>query len=162
MNCSQAEKALSRHLDGELLAGEVASLEKHLSSCSACRETAAEWGGYGSALRADAPNEIPDPTKAWHDIRRSLRNRESPIPTTNARPWWARPLPWAGAVVTVALFTVGYFLQLSPSPGFPYGSAVEFVDTDLPGASTVVYVDEETGWNIVWVLESESDPDPRT
>jgi anti-sigma factor RsiW len=162
MNCSQAGKALSRHLDGELPAGEVASLEKHLSSCSACRETAAEWRGYGSALRADAPNEIPDPTKAWHDIRRSLRNRENPIPTTDARPWWARPLPWAGVAATVALFTVGTFFQLSPSSGFPYGSAVESVDTDLPGASTVVYVDEETGWNIVWVLESESDPDPRT
>ncbi len=161
MNCRQAEKALNRHLDDELPTDQVATLEEHLASCSACRETAAEWQGLGHAMRAEAPVEIPDPTKAWHDIRRTLRNRETvPIQATR-RPWWARPLPWAGAAATVALFTLGYFLQVSPASQIPYGSTVEYVDTELPGASTVVYVDDETGWNIVWVLESESDPDPR-
>jgi anti-sigma factor RsiW len=161
MNCNQAEKALSRYLDGELPAGEVADLEQHLASCSSCRETADEWQGYGETLRADAPERTPDPTKAWHDIRRSLRNRENPITPTTSRPWWIRPLPWTGAAATVALFTIGYFFGFSPSSEFPKGNTVEYVDTDLPGASTVVYVDDETGWNIVWVLESESEPDPR-
>lgn len=161
MNCRQAEKALSRHLDDELPADEVATLEEHLATCSACRETATEWRGLGQAMRAEAPDEIPDPTKAWHDIRRTLRNREAPAIRANRRPWWSHPLPWAGAGATIALLAVGYLLQDSPASQFQNGSTVEYIDTELPGASTVVYVDDETGWNIVWVLESESDPDPR-
>jgi len=160
MNCRQAERALSRHLDDELPANDVATLEEHLASCSACRDSAAEWRGLGDAMRAEAPSEVPDPTKAWHDIRRTLRNREPPTVQENRRPWWARPLPWAGAAATVALITLGYLRHVSPSSQFPSGSAVEYVDTELPGASTVVYVDDETGWNIVWVLESETEPDP--
>lgn len=54
INCRQAEKALSRHLDGELPESQVDALEQHMSDCAACRETAAEWRGFGENLRADA------------------------------------------------------------------------------------------------------------
>ena len=160
MNCHQAEKALSRHLDGELSAELVTGLEKHLASCAACRETAVDWQGYGDNFRAEQPSGMPDPTKAWHDIRRAIRTREDPVAQGQNRPWWARPLPWAGAAATVAIVAIGYVLQLSPGAQFSGGGAVEYVDTDLPGASTIVYVDDESGWNIVWVVESVSELDP--
>ena len=32
-------------------------------------------------------------------------------------------------------------------------SVVEFVDTDIPDASPVVYTDEQSGWTVVWVTE---------
>lgn len=160
MNCRQAEKALSRHLDGELPEPQVDALERHLSDCAACRETAAEWRGYGEAIRTGAPAKTPDPTAAWHDIRRTLRNRGDSEPVATPRPWWTRPLPWAGAAASLALLAVGY-LTLGPiDPRAPNGTAVEYVETGLPDASTLVYVDDESGWTIVWVLESTDTPDP--
>jgi anti-sigma-K factor RskA len=161
MNCRHAEKALSRHLDGELPAEQVAHLEQHLASCAACRETAAIWQGYGDSLRAGQPSGIPDPTLAWHDIRRAIRTREDPAAKVQGRPWWAKPLPWAAATTTVALVAIGYLLQFSPETRLTGGGAVEYVDTDLPGASTIVYVDDESGWNIVWVVELGSDSGSR-
>lgn len=160
MNCRQAEKALSRHLDGELPESQVDALEQHLSDCAACRETAAEWRGYGDTLRADVPATTPDPTAAWHDIRRTLRNREGSAPAAAPRPWWTRPLPWAGAAASLALLTIGYLTLRPIDPLASNGTAVEYVETGLPDASTLVYVDDESGWTIVWVLESGDSPDP--
>ena len=106
MNCRHVEKAISRHLDGELPAEQVAHLAQHLASCASCRETAEDWQGYGKNLRADQPSGMPDPTKAWQDIRRAIRTKEDPVAEPNCRPWWARPLPWPGAAATVALVTI--------------------------------------------------------
>jgi hypothetical protein len=84
---------------------------------------------------------------------------EDPAAEPHSPMWWSRPLPWAGAAATVVLVTIGYFLLLSPEAKIPIGGSVEYVETDLPGASTVVYVDVESGWNIVWVVESVPDSD---
>jgi hypothetical protein len=32
---------------------------------------------------------------------------------------------------------------------------VEFVDTDIPDVSPVVYTDEISGWTVVWVAEMD-------
>ena len=34
-------------------------------------------------------------------------------------------------------------------------SVVEFVDTDIPDVSPVVYTDEISGWTVVWVAEMD-------
>ncbi|MEZ5277011.1 MAG: zf-HC2 domain-containing protein [Opitutaceae bacterium] len=160
MNCRQAEKALSRHLDGELPEARVEALERHLSECATCRDTAAAWAGYGEAMKAGAPAPRPDPIAAWYDIRRTLRNREESRPAETVPAWWARPLPWVGTAAALALLAVGYLSLRQTDPRPSTGTTVEYVETGLPDASTLVYVDDESGWTIVWVLESSDAPGP--
>ncbi len=58
-NCPPGE-TISRHLDGELEAGESARLEEHLASCPACRRRAEELDRAGDFLRlAAAGNQQP-------------------------------------------------------------------------------------------------------
>ena len=163
MNCRRAEIALSRQLDGDLSPREQLWLESHLAACPACRRTAAEWAGIRSALREAGPSETPDPARAWQSIRRSIHQsgslRRPPLLRRWWRPpllrrWWRTPLPWAGLAAATILALVVLI-----RPGGP-GSVptdnrppVEFVETGLGGAATVVYIDDESGWSIVWVAE---------
>ena len=34
-------------------------------------------------------------------------------------------------------------------------STVEMVETELEGATPIVYIDEPSGWTVVWVVEAE-------
>ena len=38
---------------------------------------------------------------------------------------------------------------------FSLGSTVQMVETDLEGATPIVYIDEPSGWTVVWVVEAE-------
>lgn len=66
-----------------------------------------------------------------------------------------RPVAAAAAVVIIGTVT---WLGLRPSTTVDFQpSVVEFVASDLPDTSTVVYSDAESGWTVVWV-DSESAP----
>lgn len=154
MNCRQAEIALSRHLDGELSAREMTRLEAHLSACPDCRRTASEWSEIGSALRAAGPARTPDPARAWQSIHRTIRQDDGTTVPAVIRPRWRTTLPWAGLAAAAVLALAILFVPGGPgSEPSPFSSSIEFVETDLPGASTVVYLDDESGWTIVWVVE---------
>ncbi len=61
-NCPPGEM-ISRHLDGELEAGEAARLEGHLASCPACRRRAEELGRAGDLLRLTAAENFQPPAR---------------------------------------------------------------------------------------------------
>ncbi|HPQ67577.1 MAG TPA: zf-HC2 domain-containing protein [bacterium] len=50
MKCSEAKENLSRYLDGELPAAQVAELERHLADCAACRADLERWRAWGKEL----------------------------------------------------------------------------------------------------------------
>jgi len=44
-------------------------------------------------------------------------------------------------------------------PAMSFTSSVEMVETDLEGATPVVYLDQPSGWTVVWVVEESEFPD---
>ena len=61
MNCAQFESVLADYLDGTLPTGQQNAFEEHLSTCSACRELAADAGGGLSFLRRVTDEVEPPP-----------------------------------------------------------------------------------------------------
>lgn len=69
---------------------------------------------------------------------------------------FVRPLAAAAAITIVGTLT---WLGVTPSTApITEPSVVEFVETDMPNASTFIHSDEETGWTVVWV---DSEPVPQ-
>ena len=59
LTCSEAERAISRQLDGRLGRGEKGALRAHLRACSECSTLARRMRAQGSALRAFALVPLP-------------------------------------------------------------------------------------------------------
>lgn len=91
MTCTEAERAMSRLLDGELEREARLPLAGHLSACDACRDTIDAWTRIGAAavdaLRGALPSAPP--------VR-------GPVP--ESRPGWKGALAMAASIL--ALITV--------------------------------------------------------
>jgi anti-sigma factor RsiW len=59
MNCAEFESILADYLDGILPDAGQASVEEHLSACSACREFMTDVNGGLNVLRLSQPVEVP-------------------------------------------------------------------------------------------------------
>jgi anti-sigma factor RsiW len=161
MNCRQAERVLTRAMDGELPAAERAGLEEHLRACRVCRATEAAWREAGGFLRAqEVPT--PPPDVMWADVQRAIRQAEAQPRATGPLLGWR--LGWATAIV-MAMFVgmVGLAtwrqrervearaLAATPQP------QVEWAEAEMPGATTMVYEDEESGLAVIWLLSAENE-----
>ncbi|WP_309387825.1 hypothetical protein [Cerasicoccus frondis] len=92
----------------------------------------------------------------------ALKARIAPAESAPRR--LSSPLAWAeywtaGAVAAVfILASVVYLLPRSSveahAPTTP--NIVESVETDLEGATPIVFVDQESGWSVVWVDEASA------
>jgi hypothetical protein len=96
---------------------------------------------------------------AWQDVQRAIRLQEkAPIPAGYGGSW-----RWASLTIAliVAAF-IGWRWPAAPAPpgGMPIAAAdrtiVEWVETDLPDAMSMVYEDEETGLTVIWLLVQEN------
>lgn len=67
--------------------------------------------------------------------------------------WWKAPV-WAGIAASLMLGVWWGFRDgsLPPAP-VASAAAVEYVESGIVGASPVVYVDEESGAAVIWLLE---------
>jgi tetratricopeptide (TPR) repeat protein len=118
MRCRKANKLISSSIDGSMDSRSAAALEKHLASCPACREFAADL----KAVVEAAPRlERPEPSEAaWTRIRSGIKESAaiSPAPgKARFRPWalgWGSPaLRFAGAAfVGLVLVASGVFLGI--------------------------------------------------
>ena len=162
MNCKQAEILLSRSLDGELeSADEQTLLKEHLESCPSCRNIEVWWKDYGQYMRE---SEVPAPQSAmvaWRTIHREIREEES----RDAGEFQVKPKSvwyWGAPTAIAALFVLfaGLYFALPTAKETPESLAsgtktkIEFLETDIPGASTMVYVDQDSGLTVLWVVES--------
>ena len=161
MNCQEAELLISQSLDGELDSPASQSLlQEHLESCPACRNRAQTWRNFGQFMRQDEISAPPPAEAAWREIRREIQSGESPraeeIPgkTATASPWFWRA-PAAMAALLALSLGLYFVLPSSKENATAYADAtvVEFMETEIPGAGTLVYVDEDSGWTILWVVE---------
>ncbi len=106
-DCSDVERLLEPYLDGEFEADDRASVDAHLSRCSACRAEAARAMAFRSELRARL-REAMAPGTAQGTAPDSLRRRISAAldaEESRPTPWWRRvlsPLPVAAMAACVA------------------------------------------------------------
>jgi hypothetical protein len=161
MNCREAQPQIFAERDGALDTVQRAALDGHLAQCDACRRVRENLASAVSAWRIEAVNvRVPDAEREWQAVRRRIRGGAESSAERTARPrrnvfaWIALPL---GAAAALA---VTFFVIRNPS-GAGADVPVHLARTnsvDIPGgnATTMVFVDEKSGW--LFVLASDTNP----
>jgi hypothetical protein len=139
--------------DRVLATAERAALDTHLRGCSGCREERALLERAAVAWKETREaTSVPDSAREWQAVRRRLR--EAPEPH-------ARRLGWPGvlavgavaaAVVAFAFLPTGEHGGASSAPVLAQAESVEFTDDD---ATPVVFVDDQSGWLVVWAVSPD-------
>lgn len=161
MKRKTAERWLSMAMDGELSARRRAKLDAYLAADPSLAELRNEWVSIGDRYRTAtvAPEQTPE--AAWQDVRRAIRLQgETP---RGERIALQSRMKWAGAVAAALLVMMGARMLLrAPDPSV-WGAVaaadrteVEWVETDLPDAMSMVYEDADTGLTVIWVLVHEN------
>jgi hypothetical protein len=154
MNCNETERLISAERDGALTENQRSVLEAHVGSCAGCQQFRADLADAASTWKSsDQSGEIPDVDQEWFAIRRRIRNLDESGSASPVR-WWHKPrwlsLPLGAAA---ALLVAGLLWTGSESTNQPEALAsAESVDVEDESASVVVFVDEESGWLVVWSL----------
>lgn len=172
MNCRDSESLILAERDGALGATQLAALSDHVAACPACRALRASVTTALDAYQADIRRvDAPDADEAWRELQGRLheaspRRKRGPLAPVV---WFAAPLAVAAAVVFAFLATrpapapetEPEFVQIMPpppplhDPSFIAGA--DFVEAGDPDASTLVFVDAESGWLVVWATELDAD-----
>jgi anti-sigma factor RsiW len=148
MNCREAKQHIFAEPDGALASAERAALAAHLNQCEACQQIHTQLTRTIAVWRTETKNlQVPDADLEWQKLRREIRGG-----TTSARRyplgWFALPLAAAAAV---AMF---FFSPSLNRPETPARTTTEIASTApnaaSPNASTVVFVDDKSGWTFVW------------
>jgi len=146
--CRDITDLLIAEPDGALPPAELARIEAHVATCEACRRQRALLAAVPGLLReATTALATPDRDEAWGELRARIRQTDPEQRRTAPR---ARYYAWGVAAAAAALtFAVLVTLRWSDTPANALVAQAEFVQSDGSG-STLVYVDQESGWLIVW------------
>lgn len=155
MNCRDAETLLLAERDGVLPATQHAELTAHVTTCPGCGQFRAALVDSALFLKADAANVVvPDIEQEWSSVRARLGK---PGSTKVRRPlapviWFAAPLAAAAALVFAFRGT-----ETDVGAHTPQVAQASYVEAGDATASTMVYVDKESGWLVVWASGSDAD-----
>jgi anti-sigma factor RsiW len=150
MNCRAAQRLLSAERDGPLGNSERANLEAHLAGCRECRQARSVIAAVVDRWRSSsAAITVPDAERAWQDIRREIRT-SAPADARGSRAAlrWALPLA-AAATLGLAVTMAPRWLENSSEVINLEVARADFVET-AQNTSSVVYVDDKSGWLVVW------------
>jgi len=155
VNCHTSEVLLLTERDGVLTPDQHAALARHVADCPACQERRARIAAAIDAFRADATDvTVPDVDAEWRAVRARLPG------TTDAprRPRTLAPVIWFTASFAAAASLAFVFLRSTPPAPAPLAAVpevaqAEFVEAGDPAASTMVYVDKDSGWLVVWATD---------
>jgi negative regulator of sigma E activity len=155
---SEARLLMSCLMDGELPANDADRLYQFLEA----NPDAIDWMESNQAI-ADSNRavEYVDSHTSWGKIRTAIseetRGEEASSNLIKFPPLF-RILGIAAAIALVASIVWKNLpsTQLEVTERYAASqSVVEFVDTDIPDVSPVVYTDEISGWTVVWVAEMD-------
>src|SRR6478736_8540141 len=186
MTCRDIESLILAERDGALPSAERAALSDHVATCPACRELRTRLAVSLETFRAGVAGvPVPNADEAWRELQATIH---TPGGRAKKRPlapiiWFATPLA-AAAAVAFAFFVTRPPLPPSPAatavaasevppppppPAFvppalsaPYDPSIiagaDYVEVGDPNASTMVYVDKESGWLVVWATDVDAAP----
>lgn len=166
MTCREAQhqlfssdsRASAAHAEPGAAASDRAQLDAHVASCADCRRMQASLNAVLHDWRkTTADVAVPDSEREWQAVRRRIRNGDTPAASPSSRrvlPWLALPLAAAAAIALLFVDPPG----ASRSPASPTASGAQIARADsveVPGgASPLVYVDDKSGWLIVWANDA--------
>jgi len=170
MNCHDAETLMLAEKDGALPDEKRTVLEAHIAGCKSCSHFRDAIAATSHHMRESAQAvSVPDAAREWREIRRRI---QAPEP---AAPVWARLLPALGVPLAAAAALAIAFL--SAPQWFGRGDSdpatiattasteivqvaevawephAEFVEVPGSDDSMVVYLDEPSGWLVVWAVD---------
>ncbi len=154
MNCHDIEPLLLSERDGVLTPEQHAALAAHLATCPACRQLRTTYGEAVTFLKTDAANvAVPDADKAWRNLRAQIHGE-------TAKPAKKRPLApiiWFSVpLAAAAALAIGLFVFRPAAPFAPSLSPQASVESGDANSSTMVYVDKDSGWLVVWATEGDT------
>ena len=165
LSLAEAQFLMSQLIDGEIDPSDADRLNAYLER----NPEAMAW--MESATLASAGNDKRRSDIEAESMRNAVLNElEVPSNTDESRrdnnsafllfPILFRALGAAAALVVLA--SIAWFSLREPTDSTTSqfadtSSVVEFVDTDLPDASPIVYTDSESGWTIVWIEQFPQD-----
>lgn len=159
MNCHKSHQLLSAERDGFLTADQQISLETHLKDCSRCRKVRPLVAASVESWRdSTASIQMPDVDRAWQDIRRAKRTEGS----ANSRHYagalrWIAPLGIAAGLAVIASVTPRWQNHAQAALVAQQEKAhADYVDVPSD-ASSMVYVDDQSGWLVIW-SDGSSEP----
>ncbi len=177
MNCRDAESQIFAARDAELGAADAAVLEQHLAECPHCRRLAEGLETASQSWRErDTRVAMPNPVQEWHAVRRRIRQAEKSPSRTTGLPSWNHLLRLAVPLAAVFAIVIGITNRIQP-PAVPTVTEpvvaqvdwshfeehfvlahAEYVETENEDVSPFVYLDEESGWLIVWATDPIEHP----
>jgi hypothetical protein len=152
MNCHQSETLMLAARDCALDPVQGAALAEHVGNCASCRRLQASLdAGFARWKSETTLTSPPDASAAWRLLRAQLA--EPAVRPRRRRP----PLLWLAAPLAAAAALAFTFYRptapVIPAPGpMPIAeiARADFVEAGDATASTMVYVDKESGWLVVW------------
>lgn len=147
MNCRAARPLLSVERDQPLTPASLDALERHVAACPACRQERAWLAEASAAWRVTtAAQPAHSATTEWIRLRTRLADGARSAPEHRTA-WWlsAGLLPLAAAALWFVVF------GLTP----PTPARAEYLET-AANAAPLVYLDQESGWLIVWAEADET------
>ncbi|EMI22279.1 hypothetical protein RMSM_00805 [Rhodopirellula maiorica SM1] len=117
-DCKTVQPYLSAYHDGELAAGQAATVAKHVESCESC---AAELSSFTSLGSDFAQTPIPaKPSDLWQRIERELPTTVEPVTLSRRFSVWIRESPYGAGLVSMAasiLLLLGFGLWYGGDQG---------------------------------------------
>lgn len=157
MNCRDIETLIASERDGELTKTQLTALSEHVAACPACHQLRIDLGVALDTLKTDvATVTVPDTDEAWHNLQNKLPSPSAKSPRKHPLApiiWFSAPLAAAAAIVLV------FFTNPAPTPQaeVPLATArADYVEAGDVNASTMVYVDKDSGWLVVWATNVDS------
>lgn len=161
MNCRDIEPLLLAEQDGVLTKAQHATLAGHVATCAACRQLRAELTAAIEDFRTDTASvAMPNVDEEWRTLRAQLHGAVAK--PTKKRP--LAPVIWFGASLAAAAAVAFAFIVGNPVPQPPALAQVtesaraDFVEAADANASTMVYVDKDSGWLVVWAASGDAQP----
>ena len=153
MNCQDAEESMIAARDGALTTDKRAVLAAHLTGCVSCSRLRDAFSENSKMFRASAQSAaLPDVADEWLEIRSRIR-KPAPTAVRSFRliPFLGVPLAAAAALVIAFVSMPQWFGTSSQSSSFQEARA-EFVEVPGSDTTTLVFVDEPSGWLVVWAV----------
>ena len=159
MNCRDTELLILAERDSVLTSEQRASLSTHVAGCPRCRQLRSTLSEAMTGFRHDAATvAVPDAAEAWRELSAGLH--ETPAkPERKRRP--LAPINWFGApLAAAAAVSFAFFVgrpsapTLSPSTSVAESARADYVEAGDVNASTMVYVDKDSGWLVVWAADA--------
>lgn len=157
--CSRySEKQISRFIDEALSRHEMAQIRQHLTSCSACRDLAAQFRKTANAFEelADLPGLAIDPDRLYRTMQqraeKSSGSRSSRFFKGRFGPFSSfRPLLAAASAAVLLIIGGVAFMNDRISPDSP-SAIVTSIDTEY--TAVMIFETPDTHHTIIWYSET--------